>query len=89
MKDELFAELIASVMEGGAILRGEKEAARTFHLDRLGIKRIRERYNLTQAQFAAMESACARCEIGSRAGASPKARRWCCCEWQINIQRQF
>ncbi len=54
MKDEMFADLVASVKEGGAILRGEKEAARTFHLDRLDIKRIRKGYNLTQAQFAAM-----------------------------------
>ena len=54
MKDELFAELVASVREGGALLRGEKEPARTFHLDRLDIKRIREGYKLTQEQFAAM-----------------------------------
>ncbi|MCU0489327.1 MAG: helix-turn-helix domain-containing protein [Anaerolineales bacterium] len=54
MKDELFAELVASVKEGAAILRGEKQAARSFHLDRLDIKRIREGYQLTQAQFAAM-----------------------------------
>ncbi len=54
MKNELFEELVASVKEGGAILRGEKEAARTFHLDRLDIKHIREGYNLTQVQFAAM-----------------------------------
>ncbi len=54
MKDELFAELVASVKEGGAILRGEKEASRTFQLDRLDIKRIRNGYKLTQAQFAAM-----------------------------------
>ena len=54
MKDELFEELVASVKEGGAILRGEKEAARTFRLDRLDIKHIREGYKLTQAQFAVM-----------------------------------
>ncbi|HAL16477.1 MAG TPA: transcriptional regulator [Anaerolineaceae bacterium] len=54
MKEELFAELAASVKEGGQILRGEKEAARTFPYDRLDIKRIREKYNLTQEQFAAM-----------------------------------
>jgi putative transcriptional regulator len=54
MNDELFAELVASVKEGGAILRGEKEAARTFLFDPLDIKHIREGYNLTQAQFAAM-----------------------------------
>jgi putative transcriptional regulator len=54
MKEEMFAELIASVKEGSSILRGEKEASRTFHLDKLDIKRIRDGYHLTQAQFAAM-----------------------------------
>jgi putative transcriptional regulator len=54
MNDEMFAELIASVKEGASILHGEKEAARTFHFDRLDIKRIRESYQLTQEQFAAM-----------------------------------
>jgi putative transcriptional regulator len=54
MKDELFAELVASIKEGGAILRGEKDAGRTFNLDRLDIKHIRAGYNLTQEQFAAM-----------------------------------
>ena len=54
MKAELFAELVASVKEGGAILRGEKESARSFHLEALDIKHIREGYNLTQEQFAAM-----------------------------------
>ena len=54
MKDELFTELLNSVKEGGEILRGEKEPARSFHLDRLDIKRIRDGYKLTQKQFAAM-----------------------------------
>jgi putative transcriptional regulator len=54
MNDELFAELVASVKEGGAILRGEKEPSRSFHLAPLDIKRIREGYHLTQEQFAAM-----------------------------------
>jgi putative transcriptional regulator len=54
MKDEMFNELVASLKEGGAILRGEKEPGRIFHLDRLDIKRIREGYHLTQEQFAAM-----------------------------------
>jgi hypothetical protein len=30
MKEELFAELVASVKEGGAILRGEREPSRSF-----------------------------------------------------------
>ncbi len=54
MNDELFNELVASVKEGGAILRGDQDASRVFHLDPVDIKSIRDRYNLTQAQFAAM-----------------------------------
>lgn len=54
MKDELFSELVASVKEGGQILRGEKEPSRSFTYDRLDIRRIREKYQLTQQQFASM-----------------------------------
>ena len=54
MINELFSKLVASVKEGSAILRDQKEASRKFYLDRLDIKRIREGYKLTQAQFAAM-----------------------------------
>jgi putative transcriptional regulator len=54
MKDELFNELLASLKEGGAILRGEALPSRSFQMDRLDIKNIREGYHLTQSQFAAM-----------------------------------
>ncbi len=54
MKDELFNELVASVKEGGAILRGEKKASRSFSIEPLEIKRIREGFDLTQEQFAAL-----------------------------------
>jgi putative transcriptional regulator len=54
MKEELFAELVASVKEGGAILRGEQATSRMLHLDHLDIKQIRDGYDLTQAQFAAL-----------------------------------
>ncbi|BCY17344.1 transcriptional regulator [Leptolinea sp. HRD-7] len=54
MKDELFYELLDSVKEGGQVLRGEKEASRKFPYDSLDIKHIREKYNLTQEQFAVM-----------------------------------
>ncbi len=54
MNDELFAELLASIKEGGAILRGEKEPSRTFRLDPPDIKHIRDGYKLTQEQFAAL-----------------------------------
>jgi putative transcriptional regulator len=54
MKDQLFDELVASLKEGGAILRGEAPASCSFTMDRLDIKRLRERYNLTQREFAAL-----------------------------------
>ena len=52
MRDELLAELLASVREGGAILRGEVAPSRTFMVDGLDVKRIRENYHLSQSQFA-------------------------------------
>ena len=54
MNDDLFAELVASIKEGAAIYRGEKEASRTFHFNPLDIKQIRTGYKLTQKQFATM-----------------------------------
>jgi hypothetical protein len=41
MKDNLFRELEASVREGGAILRGEKPASRTFVIDCLNVKQLK------------------------------------------------
>jgi putative transcriptional regulator len=54
MKDELFAELVASVREGGAIYRGEAPASRAFTILPPDIKRIRDGFGLTQSQFAAL-----------------------------------
>jgi putative transcriptional regulator len=54
MKDELFKELVASVQEGGAILRGERAASRQFIVDGPDVKRIRANYNLSQGEFAAL-----------------------------------
>jgi len=54
MKEELFAELIESVREGGAILRGEKEPSRTFVIEGPDVKSIREQYQLSQSQFASL-----------------------------------
>lgn len=53
MSDDMFNELLESVREGGAILRGEKEASRTFVFESLDVKDIRERYQLSQSEFAA------------------------------------
>lgn len=54
MKEELFAELVASVREGGAILRGDRPASRTIKVEPPDIKGIRDGYGLTQVEFAAL-----------------------------------
>ena len=54
MKKELFDELLASVKEGGAILRGARRAARTTRFVEPNVRLLRERYGLSQAKFAAL-----------------------------------
>lgn len=54
MKKELFDELVASVREGGAILRGEQRGSRQFYLDEPDIRSLRERFGLSQPKFAAL-----------------------------------
>ncbi len=54
MNDELFTELVASVREGGAILRGEKKPVRRFEIAAPDVRRIREGYELSQREFAAL-----------------------------------
>jgi putative transcriptional regulator len=56
MKDELFQELLESVKQGGAILRGETDASRTFSHDATGIDvaALRKRFDLSQPKFASM-----------------------------------
>lgn len=54
MSDELFAELLESVREGGAILRGEKEPSRIFIIESPDVRGIREHYALSQTEFAAL-----------------------------------
>jgi len=54
MNDLDFSELVASVHEGGAILRDEGSASRTFVVDAADIKRLRDAYDLTQEAFAAL-----------------------------------
>jgi putative transcriptional regulator len=52
MKDELFEELVASVREGGAILRGDVAPSRKFVVAGPDVKRIRAGYKLSQDEFA-------------------------------------
>ena len=54
MKDELFNELIASVREGGKILRGKAKASRSFTVATPNVRKIRANYKLTQNEFAAL-----------------------------------
>lgn len=52
MNNELFEELVSSIQEAGAIKRGELEPSRSFHVDSIDVKKIRESYDLSQNQFA-------------------------------------
>lgn len=54
MDEKMFNELIASLEEGGAILRGEIEPSRTFYLNNMDVKKIRQKFNVSQKEFARM-----------------------------------
>ena len=52
MKAKMFEELLSSVREGGAILRGRKKPSRRFVVEAAGVRAIRERTSLSQSEFA-------------------------------------
>jgi len=52
MKAKMFENLLESVREGGAILRGSRKPARRFVAEASGIRAIRERTSLSQSEFA-------------------------------------
>ncbi len=54
MKEDLFQELLASVREGGRILRGESAPSRAFALEEPDVAAIRARFGLSQERFAAL-----------------------------------
>lgn len=54
MKAKLFEELLSSVREGGAILRGQKQPSRRFVVEASGVRAIRERTSLSQSEFASL-----------------------------------
>lgn len=54
MNDKLFDELLGSVREGGAILRGETKPSRTFTLEDPDVAAVRKEYGLSQHQFATL-----------------------------------
>lgn len=54
MRDELFAELLESIRQGGAILRGEKAPSRQFKVETPDARGIREKLGLSQSELATM-----------------------------------
>lgn len=54
MRDELFDELVKSVKEGGAILRGERPAAAEAVFETPDVSAVRHEYGLSQTKFAAL-----------------------------------
>jgi putative transcriptional regulator len=54
MRKELFDDLLESVREAGAIMRGEMAPSRVFEFTPLDIKAIRGKLNKSQREFALM-----------------------------------
>ena len=54
MRKELFDDLLESVREAGAIMRGEMAPSRVFEYTPLDIKAIRGKLNKSQREFALM-----------------------------------
>ena len=52
MKEEMFQELLESVRQGGAILRGDEEPSRTFEIADPDVRGLRNRFGLSQEGFA-------------------------------------
>ena len=52
MKKQMFEELLGSVREAGAILRGQRKPSRRIGLGSTGVRAIRERTTLSQSEFA-------------------------------------
>ena len=52
MKKQMFEELLGSVREAGAILRGRQKLARRTVIRSSGVRVIRERTSLSQSEFA-------------------------------------
>ena len=52
MKSHMFEELLGSVREAGAILRGQQKPSRRTVIRPSGVRVIRERTSLSQSEFA-------------------------------------
>jgi putative transcriptional regulator len=54
MKEEMFQELLQSVREAGAIMRGEMEPSRVFVVEKPDVRSIRSKLGISQPEFATM-----------------------------------
>jgi putative transcriptional regulator len=52
MKAELFQELVESIQQGGASMRGDMAPSRVFEADSPNVQAIRQQYGLSQEKFA-------------------------------------
>jgi len=54
MKDELFQELLESVKQGAAIMKGELQPSRAFDFPETEVHALREKFGLSQDKFASL-----------------------------------
>jgi len=54
MRKELFDELLNSVKQGGKIMKGSMEPSRTFEFPESEVRKVREKYGLSQDKFASL-----------------------------------
>ncbi len=54
MKKELFEELLKSVKQGGAIMKGAMKPSRIIEFPESEVRKIREHYGLSQDNFASL-----------------------------------
>lgn len=52
MKDDLFRELLESVKQGAAIMKGAVKPSRTFEFPETEVRALREQFGLSQDKFA-------------------------------------
>ena len=54
MKKELFEELLESVKQGAAIMKGKMKPSRSMTFPESEVKKIRDQYGLSQTKFASL-----------------------------------
>lgn len=52
MKDELFQELLESVKQGAAIMKGRRKPSRIFKSPAVEVRRLRLKFGISQDEFA-------------------------------------